>query len=404
MKRTKVGVIGCGPRSQGSTIKNILNIKEYQLTAISDKYEPLMRKTVEVHKDKIGDVKLYRDSSKMLKEADIDAAFVVVEPENNAALVCESLSAGKHTYCDVPLAMTLEDCWRIVVAVEKSGLKFMLGEQSRYSPKIQAWTRMVREGRLGKIVYAQGEYLHGMGADRYFMDAETGERIHYAEAFKGRKSVKSRFWKLKHPIHYLPHELSPLLKVIDDRVTRVSCIGTRSDKSYVYDWFPMADMEVALMHTEKDVLMRMAAGFTIDTMKKGESNTHWKHVMGTKGVLEQGRDPRSMEGQVYLEDEFMSPSAPARMTWEFNPREVSREILASGHGGIDYWPYNDFSKWLLDDKYDTAELLTVYKAAETAAPAALAGLSAENKGEWFDVPDFRPGKNRKKGQMPSKED
>ncbi|MDP2989104.1 MAG: hypothetical protein Q8O57_00865, partial [Kiritimatiellota bacterium] len=60
-----------------------------------------------------------------------------------------------------------------------------------------------------------------------------------------------------------------------------------------------------------------------------------------------------------------------------------------------------FSKWLLDDKYDTAELLTVYKAAETAAPAALAGLSAENNGAWFDVPDFRPGKNRKAGQMPA---
>ncbi|MDD5678746.1 MAG: Gfo/Idh/MocA family oxidoreductase [Kiritimatiellae bacterium] len=400
MKRTKVGVIGCGPRSQGSTIKNILNIKGYQLTAICDKYEPLMQKTVERHKDRIGDVKLYRDSGKMLKEADIEAVFVVVEPENNAALVCESLAAGKHTYCDVPLAYTIEDCWRVVLAAEKTGLKFLMGEQVRYSPRIQAWSRMVREGRLGKIVYAQGEYLHGMGPTRFYMDPATGEQIHYAEVLKGRKAVKSRIWKMKHPIYYLPHELSPLLRVIDDRITRVSCVGTRSDRGYVFDFLPMADMEVALMRTEKDAIMRMAAGFTISTMQKGGPSMHWHHVMGTKGVLEQSRDPRTKEDLVYLGDDFISPEAPARIAWEFNPNLISKEIRDSGHGGLDFGPYSHFSKWLLDDKYNLEELLTVYKAAETAAPAVLAGLSAEKNGEWFDVPDFRPNKNRKAGHMP----
>lgn len=400
MKKTKIGVIGCGPRSQGSTIKNILNIGEYELVAICDKYEQLLQDGIEKNKEKIGDVQLYTDHQKMLKEADIEAVFVVVEPENNAYLVCESLEAGKHTYCDVPLAIDLKECWQIVTTVEKTGLKFMLGEQSRYHPRIQEWTKMVQQGRLGKVVYAQGEYLHGMGADRYFMDAKTGERIHYKEAFEGRDSVKSRMWRLKHPIYYLPHELSPLLKVIDDRVTRVSCIGTRSDKSYVYEWFPMSDMEVALMKTENDVVMRMAAGFTIDTMQKGGGRKHWHHVMGTKGVVEEGRNPQNDKGLVYLENENMSPDSPAEIAWKFNPMYTSREILDSGHSGQDYWPYKDFAMWLQDDEYDTSGLLTVYKAAESAAPAILAGLSAEQDGEWFDVPDFKPNDTRKAGEMP----
>lgn len=389
MKKTKVGVIGCGPRSQGSTIKNILNIAEYELVAISDKYEQLMLDAIEKNKEKIGKVKQYTDHREMLKEANIDAVFIVVEPENNAALVCESLEAGKHTYCDVPLAIDIDECWRIVKTVKKTGLKFLLGEQSRYHPRTEAWTKMVAEGRLGKIVYASGQYLHGMRPDRYFMDAKTGERIHFKEAFAGRDAVKSRFWRLKHPIHYLPHELSPLLKVIDDRVTRVSCIGTRSDKSYVHEWFPMSDMEVALMQTENDVILRMAAGFTIETMKTGGPRNHWHHVMGTKGVVEEGRDPHSDKGQYFSEDEYMTPDTPASISWNYNAAALAKEVLDSGHGGQDYWPYKDFAMWLQDDNFDTSGLLTAVKAAETAAPAILAGLSAERNGEWLDVPDFR---------------
>jgi len=33
MKRAKVGVIGCGPRAQSSTVRNILDIEAYELTA-----------------------------------------------------------------------------------------------------------------------------------------------------------------------------------------------------------------------------------------------------------------------------------------------------------------------------------------------------------------------------------
>lgn len=398
MDRIKAGVIGCGPRSQGSTIKNILNICEYDLVAICDKYEPLMQNVVKRYRDKLPDVELYTDHRQMLDKKEIEAVFVIVEPENNPDLVCESLLAGKHTYCDVPLAFDMEGCWQVINTVEKTGLKFMLGEQMRYHPRIEEWTKMIRQERLGKILYAQGEYLHGRGDDRYFMDAKTGERINYKESFAGRPSVRSRAWRMPHPIYYLPHELSPLLKAIDDRVTRVSCIGTRGDKSYVHDWFPGPDMEVALMKTENDVILRMAAGFTIDTMKKAENSHHWHHIMGTAGIVEQGRNPQNEKGLIYLADEHMSPDKPAEIAWAFNPSHNSPEILESGHGGVDYWPYKNFAKWLIDDNFDASHLLTIYKAAEATAPAILAGLSAERNGEWIEVPDFRPhARDKSKG-------
>jgi predicted dehydrogenase len=400
MKKIKTGIIGCGPRSQGSTMRNLLNIREYELVAICDPISELMEKSKKMWEPQMESVETYTDHMDMLKNADIEAVFVVVEPENNARLVCDALNAGKDTYCDVPLAINIEECWQIVTTVEKTGRKFLLGEQIRYAPHTMAWRNYVREGKIGKPLYVSGQYLHGMGDDRYYIDSITGERINYQDLDNFPNAKKSRAWNLKHPIHYLPHELSPLLKVIDDRVTRVSCIGTRSDKGYIHEWFPQADMEVALMQTEKDVILRMAVGFTVETMNTGGKKKHWHHVMGTKGVLEEGRNPQIDSGQAYFEDDMMTPNTPAQITWSYNSSKTSKSVLDSGHGGTDYWPYKDFAKWMLDDNYDTSEMLTVYKAADTAAPAIIAGISAERRGDWIDVPDFRPDADRKLGEMP----
>ncbi len=385
-RKVKVGVIGCGPRSFGSTIKNIRNIAAYDLVAICDYYPALMDKVSAAYPDL--KARHYTDHHEMLANPEIEAVFVVVEPENNARLVCDSLNAGKHTYCDVPLSFSLEGCWSVVEAVERTGLKFMMGEQIRYSPRIQAWRRMVKEGRLGKILYAQGEYLHGMGPDRYYLDQTSGARVHFREAQQRGDCIKSRLWNMTHPICYLPHELSPLLRVLDDRVTRVSCVGTRRT-SYIHDWLPLPDLEVALMQTENDVIMRMAVGFTVDTMKKADKDTHWHHIMGTQGVVEQGRNPALSGGQYYCEGEFMSPEKPAQIAWDYNPLFTGREVLDSGHNGMDFWPYKDFSAWLTDPEFDASEICDVYRACEITAPGILAGMSADRNGDWLDLPDFR---------------
>ncbi len=48
-------------------------------------------------------------------------------------LFCEVFNSGKHVLCEVPLALTMEGCWKVVTTVEKTGLKFQMAEQVRYS-------------------------------------------------------------------------------------------------------------------------------------------------------------------------------------------------------------------------------------------------------------------------------
>lgn len=391
MKEIRVGIIGLG---RGCTfVRNGKMVKGQRIVALCDRFDLRLKNAYDLAQDP--EVRCYRDHREMLEKADLDAVVIAVAPEDNADLVVEMLEAGKHVLCEVPLAFTIEDCWRVVLAVEKSGLKFQMAEQVRYSAFIQAWRKMVRDGTLGKVVFVEGEYLHGMPGTRFsWRDAETGRALTPEQAQNNPQAKRDRMWNLIHPIRYLPHELSPILHILDDRVTKVTCMATRQ-QSYVYEWLPLSDIEVALMHTEKDTILRLACGFTVNTiMKDSTCGYHWYHVMGTKGTVETNRS-NADQMKMWLADSQMKD--PAELIWEYSPDDVPAAALASGHGGMDYFPYATFIESILKD---TPTVMDVYTAADTAAPAIIAGQSAEQGCQCLSVPDFRPGPTRQPGQEP----
>jgi predicted dehydrogenase len=322
----------------------------------------------------------------------------VVEPESNAEVVVRSLEAGKHVICEVPLAYTLEDCWRIILAVERSGLTMAMAEQLSYAPFVPAWPQLIDDGLLGKIIYAEAQYLHGLPDEWYWTDARTGRRLSWAEAKTNPTAVKSRLWTLLHPIWYNPHSLGPLLRILDDRVTQVTCLSTRR-QSYYREDVPLPDIEVALMHTERDTIVRLAAGLVAPSAEVH----HWFHLLGTRGEVETDRrraDYRSLLGAgslLWLADHYMR--SRTEVDWSFTAYQPgTAPPLASGHGGLDHYPVYDFIHSILEDR---APLVDVYRAAEIAGPAIVAGQSAEQGAVPLPVPDFRPGPQRQVGQAPT---
>lgn len=388
MERIRLAVVGMGPRGL-SLAKQHQQLKECKVVAICDSIKPLVEKAYKELGDP--DIKCYTNFNEMLERKDIDAVAIYTFPTTQIDLVCKALQTGKHTCCEVPLTFSIEDCWKVVLMVEKTGLKFQLQEQTRYLPHILAWKKMVEEGTLGKIVFAEGQYIGFYNFVYNFWDPDTGEYPGFEYARKNPNKVK-KTWReyMQHPIYYLPHELSALLSILNDRVVKVSAMGTRKEKSYVTSEIGRADIEVALMHTEKDTVMRLAAGFNIP---RGVPH-HWYHLLGTKGTVETKRSDLD-EDMMWLSDLHME--APAKVSWGWKHSPISREALESGHSGTDYYPMANFIKSIIED---TTPALDVYKAVETAAPAILAAKSIEEGSTCLEVPDFRPGKNRAQGQKP----
>lgn len=411
----RFAMIGCGRRAPAypRTMKVVKNAK---IVALCDFVAPLVKEIKKIAEDDT--IREYTDYRKMLDDGGFDAVIVCTEPEYQVKLSIDVMEAGYHVLSEVPVGYSLEDCWKLVVATERTKKIYYLGEQIRHTPLMKYWKELVQTGVLGSIIFAEGHYIHAMSCYRFWRHTETGKLLTWEEASKTDKKVKTRQWTLKHPILYGPHELSPLLKVIDDRVVSVSCYSSGSPNRRMkeipfpgqFEEFPDPDIEVALMRTEKGTIIRFAASFTTPV-----SIPHWYHLLGTKGEVEtaRGKDepgysyfypvPVMEEGIQHIprtkESWFHFYGVPPEDIKERIEKDIPEEARTTGHGGADFYPVFDFVNCLLKG---TKPDIDVYKAVETAAPCILAAMSAEKGGERFIVPDFRPNEKRPAGEMPER--
>ena len=399
MNEIRIGLFGLGRRGL-HWLRLLQRIEGYRITAIGDMFPALHERALSELDNRDG-VTVYAEYQDLLADRNVDAVALVVRCEEQGAMAAQALEAGKHVNAEVPAAHTMEDCWRIVTAQERSGLVYLLAEQTRYAGFFMAWRDIVQQGRLGHVTYCEGEYVAYKGTLRYHQDWKSGQFV-YPKDLADHPDARPTWIHLGAPIHHLPHDLSPILMVLDDRVARVTAMSTRA-RSYAHPELNKPDIQVALMKTEKDTLLRMLCGFTQPAPPKRDH--HHYQIIGTGGCLETGRSSRE-RAKSWFADSQMHDMADVDWRYErtdatpqSRPSPEARRVqaLASGHHGMDYYVHTAFRDAVLGVgplEFD------VYKAVDTAAPAILA-LDSINQGSVpLEVPDFRPSESRPPGRMP----
>ncbi len=387
----RLGAVGLGYRNLANVLPKALTYEEYELAAVCDKRPEVVEHAVSDLDAKHG-VRVcgYTDCDQMISEQQLDAVAVLVDVDKQVPVACRAMEQGCHVMMEVPVAYSIEHCWELVTTVERTGKVFLLMEQLRYSGYIQAWRKIVQSGVIGKPLFVEGEYFDDK-PDAFFQDGSG--RFYTPQQAQDNPEARPTWRHVAPTIGYLPHELSPLLHVLEDRVVKVVGMSVR-DRSYRYENVKRADIQVALMHTEKDSILRMAVAHTVPGISRGELGTHWHHIKGTEGVLEWNR---SSKGQCLMWVDGWQLDEPLEVPWKVARADASEQVKTSGHGGVDYYPLACFADAVLRDmplEFD------VYKAVETAAPAIMAAASIEQGSMPLELPDFRPGPHRKPGRMP----
>lgn len=381
----RLGIVGLGPRGQ-SWLRQLLRMPSCEVTALCDRYPGPLGKA----QKECPSAQTYTDYKEMIRHAPIDAVAVVAAPLDQVEVALGALEHGKHVLTEVPVSYSLDDCWDLVIAVEKSGLLFQMAENARFAGYVKGWQELVRRGQLGQILLAQGEYVADKGDRRWFIDASTGERISVSEAQENPNAVLTERLP-SHPIAYAVHDISSLLCVLDDRVDVVTCMAT-IDPSPTYPEIKRPDYEMALMKTLNGTLIRQIVGFSNPLPPK--AHHHWLQLIGTRGVVE---SPRAGWDQhrMWLKDAHLHDYS--QMTWDTRPVAPPGSADSSGHGGTDYYPLQTFFDAL---QHGSPLAIDVYTALEASAPGIVAGMSAERNGVPLRLPDFRPGGDRVAGQEP----
>jgi predicted dehydrogenase len=91
----------------------------------------------------------------LLENKDIDAVCVSTPDHWHAIPVLMACDAGKHIYCEKPLATTVAEGRAMVDAVRGSGVVFQAGTMQRSGAHFQEAVRLVQEGAIGKVAHVE---------------------------------------------------------------------------------------------------------------------------------------------------------------------------------------------------------------------------------------------------------
>ena len=111
-----------------------------------------------------------QDYRKLIERDDIDAVAVMSPDFTHEQHVCDAFKAGKHVFCEKPMAITTEGCDRMLEAWIESGRKFMIGFNMRYMNIFRVMKDAIDSGAIGdpKVVWVR--HFVGRGGEWYYHD------------------------------------------------------------------------------------------------------------------------------------------------------------------------------------------------------------------------------------------
>jgi len=402
MKTVRAGMIGFAGRGWGHLV-NLLMLEGAEVMALCELKADALEKGAQLAVDK-GRPRpaLYgpdrNDYLRMLERDDIDVVFIATDWNTHAPMAVQAMQAGKHTFLEVPAAVTTDQCWELVETSEKTRLNCMMLENVCYGREELMVLNMVKQGVLGTLLHGEAAYIHDLRAQMHDHGNTIGtwRTLHYAE---------------RNGNLYPTHGLGPIAQYMNinrgdrfDRLVSMSSLAV-GRKRYAAENFP-ADNKWNKIEEWKcgdmnSSLVRTALGRTI-LIQWDETSprpyTRHNLVQGTKGcwagfpgrLVVEGRTPSTHEwvqgeGLKSWYDEFEHP------LWK---RMGEEAVKSGGHGGMDF-----LMMWRLiyclrngvpldQDVYDAAAWSVIGPLSEESVSKGNAPVEIPDftRGRWKDIP------------------
>jgi predicted dehydrogenase len=282
-----------------------------------------------------------------------------------------SLNAGKHTACTVPMAITKEDCLKIVAARNKSSKVYMMMETAIFTREFLYVKELVESGKLGKIQFLRGSHQQNMSLPGW-----------------------PEYWYGFPPMHYATHAISPLLALAKKKVESVVCQGSGTIRKEYAERYnaPFAIETAQLKLRDSDLACEVTRSLFDTTRQYRESfdvygtklSFEWEQLAGEKPVIYSGyEDAKRIEIPDYA---YLLPKEIAHYTTKGvydEEHEHTSFVQGAGHGGSHPHLVHEFIRAILEERKSYAD-------ASVAANWAMAGIcaheSAMKGGDRIEIP------------------
>jgi predicted dehydrogenase len=197
LRRVRLGFIGLGGRGSG-LLNNLLEVDGVEIKALCDtvpeRVKSAQRRVTEKGQaEPAGYSKSETDFENLCQRTDLDLVYIATPWNWHVPMAVSAMKNGKHAAVEVPVAITLEECWQLVDTAEQTQRHCMMLENCCYGETELLFLNMVRQGVLGEVTHGEAGYLHEA---RDFMLAGSS-------AANWRRSFVSRLNGNLYPTHGL---------------------------------------------------------------------------------------------------------------------------------------------------------------------------------------------------------
>jgi predicted dehydrogenase len=150
-EKIRVGIIGASMRNgwgRDAHIPALSALPEFEITAVSTSRQETADETAKHFRIPHA----FADPYKMFQHPDVDLVSICVRVPFHHQLGMAALNAGKHLYCEWPLAAATEEAQQMRDLAVRKGLHHMVGLQARGAREFNRVRDLVAEGYVGKVL------------------------------------------------------------------------------------------------------------------------------------------------------------------------------------------------------------------------------------------------------------
>ena len=93
----------------------------------------------------------YENFDRIAENPDVDVVYIVLPNALHAEYTVRAFKAGKHVFCEKPMAVTVEECETMIRAGREAGRKLMVAYRAQFEPHNVEAIRRVRDGEIGPL-------------------------------------------------------------------------------------------------------------------------------------------------------------------------------------------------------------------------------------------------------------
>lgn len=388
----RIGIIGLGDRGPDH-LRILAKIEGVEVKALCDvrpEYANAAKKLIEgsAHEPVI-----YTDDAEAWKRLcnrnDIDVVFIATPWQMHTPMAVYAMEHGKHVCVEVPAAVTIEECWKLVETSERTRKYCRILENDCFGSLLTL--NMARKGFFGEIVHGQGGYVHNLVSKYLF------NKNQYWEMWRLKENAK------RNGDLYPTHGVGPICQIMDiNRGNKLDYMVSMSGNDFTLgpkakelaakdDFFkPYANshfrgnMNISIIRTQKGQTITLDHDTSSPNIHSG-----WQKIVGTKGTCIESRFIHKISngGEQWLSDDEMK-SLEAKYQPELVKKVGEMAKQVGGHGGID-----TMQDWFLIDNLRNGLPCDqdVYDAALWSALGILSEWSVANHSGAVKIPDFTCG-------------